>query len=676
MEWWKEEPLLISAVQCNYGEDSFQILQNHVVKRGFNTEQNLHLTAKGHMGYYCEKENGAQLDQYLKQAHKDGIREIIYYNVHCIEKDTVAQHPEWMAVDKYGNGYPAYAIYYLNCINGSWFSAFEKEIRLLCQHDIDGIFLDGPVTKGCYCTKCCEDFQRRYHKSKYEATERELMDFNIAVTTEFIRKTWAIVKSIRPDILLYLNNSALRADVTGSNTREIEPYVDMLGAEGGFNRADKGTSLWQISAMMKHLEALANGKPIVNFYIGNMGGIPYYMHTPAEIETLYAQSVANGANVWFGISGPTYLMDSPGGAAAEKFLRYLNDHKNVYAKTQSVARVALMWSQMTANYYSSTVEESDFTRHGQHQLICTTIDHRMEFMGMVNMLIRNHILFDVVDEQSIEDGTIGRYDTVILPACSIMSERIAKHLRTYTADGGTLIATSTTGFFDQNANAYETPALADVFGIEKVVEAVERPTQGSLYFRPDLNQWLSVDVSAPLLPASKNVMNVQCSTAANILAECLLPMESVYQALPTQTFPCICENRYEKGRTLYFSADFASYYEERGCVDYLRMLGNAVRGFSREILWTNAPGSVEITLRKRENHYYLHLVNLTGEMERPIKRVLPVYDVEICLNLLENIRAVHEVREQPFSYQLQDDHRLTLQLDLKKVYMVFEIIVD
>ena len=50
--WWQELPLTISAVQCNLGDDDEWGLDEYVSKSGFNTEQLLHLVAKGHIGHY------------------------------------------------------------------------------------------------------------------------------------------------------------------------------------------------------------------------------------------------------------------------------------------------------------------------------------------------------------------------------------------------------------------------------------------------------------------------------------------------------------------------------------------------------------------------------------------------------------------------------------------------
>jgi uncharacterized lipoprotein YddW (UPF0748 family) len=142
--------------------------------------------------------------------------------------------PGWVQLDREGKPITAYGVYYLNCINSSWISFFTQNIEKLCRHDIDGIFLDGPIfsQQGCFCEACQEKFRERYGKSLHEATYAEHLRFNIDSVTEYMRKTCALVKSVHPGILLYINNSALRADVTGCNTRRVEPYVDMIGAEG------------------------------------------------------------------------------------------------------------------------------------------------------------------------------------------------------------------------------------------------------------------------------------------------------------------------------------------------------------------------------------------------------------------------------------------------------------
>ena len=58
---WYEKPLRISAVQCNYDEDSYDILENHVYQGHFNTEQLFHLNAYGHTSFYDHARDAEKL---------------------------------------------------------------------------------------------------------------------------------------------------------------------------------------------------------------------------------------------------------------------------------------------------------------------------------------------------------------------------------------------------------------------------------------------------------------------------------------------------------------------------------------------------------------------------------------------------------------------------------------
>ena len=223
--WWQELPLTISAVQCNLGDDDEWVLDEYVSKSGFNTEQLLHLVAKGHMGYFSEAEHGKKLDAYLQKSRCYGIREIVYYNVHCINANEAAEHPDWIQRERDGSAMPAYSIYSLNCVNpsGSWHQNFRKELEALCRHDIDGVFLDGPVMRdtGCYCDACRADFEKRFGHSIYDATRLELQEMRIDTVTRHVKDAYETVKRINPEIALYLNNAGMGANITGSNIRRL-----------------------------------------------------------------------------------------------------------------------------------------------------------------------------------------------------------------------------------------------------------------------------------------------------------------------------------------------------------------------------------------------------------------------------------------------------------------------
>lgn len=676
MKWWNK-PLRISAVQCNYGEDSLAVLKDHVKGGNFNTEQLLHLIAEGHMGFYEEEKHGALLDRYLVESRKNAIREIVYLNVHCIARRLRDENPSWLQLDRERKPIRAYDVHYLTCVNNEWFRYYEKNLRLLCAHDIDGIFLDGPVfsPEGCYCPSCAEKFAQRYGKSIDSASYNELLEFKVDSVTEFIRKTNRIVKNINPDILLYLNNSALRADVTGSNTRKVEPYVDMLGAEGGFVWVDRELSLWHAGSMAKYLETQAKGKPTVIFFAGDSKPYSYYMHTAAETKILYAQSIANGANIWYGIHAPVEVMDCPGGRAARECNRLFAENEKYYRRTRPISKVALMWSMDSANYYSSSVERSDFTLSRSVGNVEKRGDHYRSFMGFYESLSRSHIQFDVVDEISAQDGSISRYELLILPTCGCMSRATAESIRRFVAAGGRLISSFDTGFFDGMGNQAESPMLADVMGIRAVGGIVKYPSAGTGYQRVQDAEWLGRGLSATLLPSAEYAVKCTPEPGVKVLASHLAPMASRYVRLPDKTFPGILLNTYGKGRSLYFGGTIGESYNKINNPDFHRLIENAVNGFSAPLVTTDAPQSVDIVLRKQpeESRRLLHVINMTGEMTRPIEKVIPLHDIHISMRISEPVKRVTDVfAGQDIPFRLEES-ALELKVSLLEDYKLFAI---
>ena len=58
----------------------------------------------------------------------------------------------------------------------------------------------------------------------------------------------------------------------------------------------------------------------------------------------------------------TRRLRSPGGRAAREMNRFLREHEPYYTRTKPVARIALMRSTTTMDYYHRDIEVSDFTR--------------------------------------------------------------------------------------------------------------------------------------------------------------------------------------------------------------------------------------------------------------------------------------------------------------------------
>ena len=627
---WFDRPMVISAVQ-NTKSDSYDILYNHTAKH-FNTEQLYHIFSNQSMKAYANEVGGEKIKNYLKEAKRLGISEIIYLNIHSTPLDGV--DPKWLVIQKDGSYRRWYEIQYLLCLNDDYTAAAVQLLKDICALGVEGIFLDGPISTGaCYCPHCQKLFFEMFGKEISEATEAELLDFNLLKVKKFMKSCYETVKSINPDIMVYINNSALRADITGANTREISEYVDFLGAEGGFIWLNRETSYWHLSPQAKLIETQAQGRPAVTFIAGDWKPWTYIMHTAAQTEIFCAQAVANGTNVWYGVHFPMSFMEDKPCEAAMKINHFVLDHPEIFTGHKPVSNVALMWGQDTANHYSSSVEASDFTASqtvGKTDAIKS--DHSKAFRGCVELLERAHIQFDVIDEVSILQDELAKYDLLIMPTVACLREGVADKIETFVANGGNLISTFDTGFYHKDGTLCEAPQLGKLQSIERVNRFLKYEIPGTSYLRPTEEKLYAEDVSARLA-GYQYAVDVVAAPDARICFEANEKMRGRYDAYPKSWFPAVIEKQFGKGKSVYFTGDVGDAFLAFSSPDLQKIFVNAANALSKPLVQTDAPGSVEMVLRKCQEGYALHLINFTGEMMHPISRVLELSDIRVTLCL-------------------------------------------
>ena len=644
--WWQNQPLIISAVQyCE--DDSNWILDSYVSEYGFNTEQLFHIYGSHDSSIvnYDEERDEENLKSYLKKARERGLREIVYYNTHVLEKQISAKHPEWVQKTKDGSDVIFYDLYRAICPNpnGSFHKDMLKRIEDLSNMGIDGVFMDGPIMRDCYCDVCRRTFEERFGHSMDEGTRLELQTMRTELVTQHVKEIYETIKKVNPEILLYLNNSALRPDVTGSNTREVYDYVDLLGAEGGFHPAQMGANgIWHLSARAKQLEGvvgdtLKGDKPIVCFFNGNHGGIAHYLHTPAETRLAYAQSFANGSNIWYGVHhSAKEFYDTKSCLAAQEMNQFVQEHKEVFGPSKVCARIALVWSQCTANNYASSIEDSDFVG-AQKTGFYDRGDHYAAFISIYDMLARNHIQFDVIDEKSIEEGIISKYDSLILPGVACLSDEVAQTIAAYVKEGGNILANYDVGCYNEEGSYCGSSKLSEVFGFVGTPELMKSPMIASAYlYKEKEDAMLDVDfISKFRIPAPMLNLKWNYADDVEVLMQATRPKSTSYENIPEEgKYPAMVKHKYGEGTAYYISGNFAeTVLEQRNITDYAKMVRRYCDLTSTPTVISDSAGLYEVVLRRQENRFVLHIVNITGAMERPIERIVPLHNVEFQLNL-------------------------------------------
>jgi len=628
---WYEKPLRIAALQCESEGDPARVLDAWE-GMGFNVEQLLHISAEGYIGYLRDDQM-EKVQRYLAGAKARGLRIIFYVGV--LGPKEVRSNEAWAFRDGAGKslGMP--------CVNSPFHDWYVEHIRKIAALDVDGIFLDGPFfpTGSCYCDACRELFRREYGTALPTVADfadkawRDFIQFRNDSIIRLVRDCRNAMKSVKPDAILYTNGQPLGpGSANGRNNRMLAACEDMLGAEGGFIFYEPPDRVpwWKPGVTARLLEGQSEGKPTVVFIAGDHKTWNRYLLTAPETRLLIAAAAANGASPWYGIHSPIEDLQAPGGQAAGDMMRFLRDNEACYTRTESLAEVALLWSQRTADYFSQETAVTDFTKkenQGKHR-----IDYTACFGGFAEMLLRRQMPFDVMDDQKLLEGGLGKYKTIILPDFACASDEELEALKGFVRAGGHLVASFETSLYRPDLTRRADLGLSDLFGAS--LQEGLYDFQASSYMSRNADDTAFAGISQTLLPAPAWGLKVRPTTATP-WAYFHEPLAGQYLPVPPRATPAITANRYGKGRCIYLAGSFGEHFKTYGIPEYPAILANVLDAFSPALIRAeNLPETVELTLRtqREAGRLMVHLVNFTGTMRRPISRVVRIHEASLAIS--------------------------------------------
>jgi hypothetical protein len=654
LRWWQKEPLRIVELEEGFG---FREKSDMLKGLGANME---HLTRftdtspgtsflDAHNLFKGPKVSFSSLKEYLGEAHRNNIRVVIYYNVHAIEIEYARSHPEWQQIKD--DGKPIEDVYSVDssfCINSPWREEVFGTLRKLAAFEIDGVFYDGPIffSSTCHCEACKKQFKQKYHKdipSKGELSSghisqewKEIVEFQSDSIALFLRESNKILKEANPEILLYMNGNTLGPSwPTGRDNRKIIRETDILGAEGGFLYGEFKEPIYKPGAMAKLLETQAGGKPTVVFDAAKQGPWSFSSLPEGELSILYSQTITSQGNVWMAISDPSEFHENEV-EVIRKFNKLIRENPDPFFKTESMAGIAIVWPQNSGNYYSgSSVPLTDFTKEMNREKAGNTEE---EFYGFYDGLSRGHFPFDVLDEESLK-GDINKYELIILPNATCLSQEEAGKIRDFVKHGGNIISTFETSHYSESGKKLDNFALSDVLGIERSGD-VFGPLNWDYVAAADENHFSLKEIRNRFIKAPSYGLKVKSAIKAPMLF--CKPLPGSYAGSPEiSDFPFLIENEFGKGRSAYIAGTFGGSLYRFHFPEYYRILFNLVSRFTSPVVkLANAPSSIEVNIRRKGNSVFLYLINFTSEMKRPIERIIPVRDIRIDLSLNANVGSI------------------------------------
>jgi hypothetical protein len=673
-KWWEQEPLRILDLVTVFGQINWRpaaALAQEKAAQGYNAEhlQVMQFAGAGldDQGFFFRtklagKQNPDFLGQYLPEAHQHGLRVFIYFNVHSYAMPFGEAHPDWRQIRE--DGTPLTGVYETAtsfCVNSPYREWVFQIDRDLCSYPIDGIFYDGPIffPQTCYCHYCQEKFRRRYGTELPSKKERngerfqQLLEFQSASLADFLRDSQTVIKAINPNVALYMNGSVLGGNyATGRLPRVINPQEDLVINEGGFLYGDlTRMPLWRPGVMARLQESQAGGKPYVVACAAALKSWNVSLLPDPELRLLYADSIANGAGVYFGLFPSEW--DQPEMRTLAAMNRFLARNSAYYHHTRSEARIALVWSDTTANFYAgSAAQLIDVARVPARSNVGNL---EQEFWGLTEALVRAHAPFDVIDDYALEHAALDRYRAIFLPNVACMNDAVAARLRDYVERGGSLFTTFETSRYDAVGAPRPDFALAELMGVSATGKvAGPRPWD---YMAKQSPSPLLDRIPRQWIPSPTYYLQVQ-GAGAQVALRFTKPLAGSYE-LPPQLSddPALTVQKTGKGTVVYCAGDLGNMIHAWHMPEPLILMENAVRTLAPVgIELENVPSAVELVHRSQNagRRHLFHFVNFNGEMTRPIRQITPVRDARVTLPKDIDAKKVHTLMH-PQSLILQRD---------------------
>jgi hypothetical protein len=369
------------------------------------------------------------------------------------------------------------------------------------------------------------------------------------------------------------------------------------------------------------------------------------IQNPAEFRLFVADGVANGLRPWFTKFGG--MIYDP------RWLKPVADMYAMYAQWEPylrneapVARVALVYSQRTWNYY------------GGEEANAKVEDHAL---GFYHALVEARIPFEMVHDELLDEEHTRPFKTLILPNIAALSDKQCQQLRDFVQRGGSIVATYETSLYDEMGNQRQDFGLADLFGVS-YAGGIEGPMRNSyLAIERDPTTRVFHPLLAGLEEAGRiingvNRVKVETTTPMPYAPLTLipsypdLPMEMVWPRVNQTDIAEVYVRQVGEGRVVYFPWDIDRSFWEVLCVDHGRLLTNAVDWATNEErpVTVKGQGILDVTVWQQQKSMTVHLVNLTNPMmmKGPVRELIAVGEQVVRLLVPEDrqIARVHLLR--------------------------------
>ena len=550
---------------------------------------------------------------------------------HAAHNDVADAHPDWIAVDAEGKmrRHPVMPELWVTCALGPYNFEFMTEVtkEIVSSYQVDGVFSNRWTGSGmCYCEHCRQNFHAAAGMDLPRTTNPREPSSRayIAWRQQRLFDLWHLwdseIRAINP-AACYIPNSGggALADLDMKTIGERAPilFADRQGRSGV-------AAPWASGKSGKEFRSTMGRKPIGGIFSVGFEE-PYRwkdsVQSGAEVRLWALDGIANGLRPWFTKFSAT-LYDRRWLPVVEDLYGWLYRNERYLRNQQPLARVAIVYSQQTAQFYGRKVE-----------------DHTL---GYYQALIEARIPFEMVHDRLLDAAHVDPFKVLIFPNVAALSARQCDEIREFVKRGGSIVATHETSLYDEWGNRRADFGLADLFGAS-YDGAVDARMQ---------NSYLQLGERHPILHGLDNagriingVSRVHTRTIGSYPNPPLtlipsypdLPMEEVFPRVTRSGIPEVFVRELGKSRVVYFPWDIDRTFWEILAADHGTLMRNAVDWATNEPrpVTVTGPGVLDVTIWRQKESLTVHLVNLTNPMmmKGPIREFIPSPPQEVTIRV-------------------------------------------
>ncbi len=583
----------------------------------------------------------------VREAREEGLAVIARMDSNRVAEDFYEAHPEWICRDIEGAPYRV-ADKYVTCIGSEYYRNYLPSVmeEIIERSRPDG-FADNswtglPRKHICYCDSCKTQFRERAG-----ADLPRVHDWSDANYREWVR--WCFE---RRTALWTLNNT-----VTRKAGGEHCAWMGMIGGETIYNsqrsidlqgilsqtpivmldhqRRNAFDGFEQNTEAGKRLHELVGWDKLIPESMPQYQlGAPVFrlssMPVP-EVRLWATAGFAGGIQPWWHHIGSSHE-DRRQYLTAEPIFRWHAANQDVLVNRELTPDVGVIWSQQNQDFF------------GRDEAVEKTL---APYRGVVKALDRHAIPYVPLHADDIATA-FEKVKCIILPNVGALSDKQIGHIRSFVAQGGSVVATGETSSTTHYGDERGEPALGDLFGlrmgngsvggtgpINPDIETWDRHTylrlspeiRSSTYGPSDATAPAQVEARHPILKGLEEADTIpfggylpvmEAASGTQVLATYIpdfpiFPPETSWMREPISDMPAITvRDSPEGGKLIWLIADIDRCFARDANPDHGRIIANAV-DFAldgrRKVKLEGAHGLVTAELYRQGNRQILHLNN-------------------------------------------------------------------